>query len=389
MTRRHPRTFYKPLVAGAPKPFTDETKPRNVERMIHFAGFHDPKMAAKGDEMLRNGSVDVLLGNFEDAVPVDQKPAARVAFVKMVRALGADGKKAGLWIRTNQLGSTMFMDDMEVVSSSAGAIDVVMVPKVESAADIVIVDWILAQTEAAAGFDKPIMIHAILETAEGVERVLEIASASPRMHGMSLGPADLAADRGMKTTRVGGPHPDYGTFADAEVPGKPRAFHQGELWHYTMGRLVDACKTAGIKPFYGPYGDFKDLAGCEAQFRNAAIMGCDGAWTLHPTQVEIARRVFSPDPKDLLSARRIVAAMPDGTGAVMIDGKMQDDATWKQAMVFLAQAEQIVAKEGETARARYFGPAMTPSDPRIEPRTPEGRAALAFALTGRGGPTSP
>ena len=382
MSGRHPRTFFKPLVVGAPRPFTDETRPRNVERMIHFVGFHDPKMAAKGEEMLRAGSVDVMLGNFEDAVPVDQKPAARGAFVKMLRSLGTGDKKAGLWIRTNQLGSTDFMDDMEVVKASSGAIDVVMIPKVECSADIIRVDWLLAQIEAAAGFEKPIMLHAILETAEGVERILDIACSSPRLHGMSLGPADLAADRGMKTTRVGGPHPDYGTFADAEVPGRPRAFHQGELWHYTMGRLVDACKTAGIKPFYGPFGDFKDLVGCEAQFRNAAIMGCDGAWTLHPTQVEIARRVFSPDPKDLLTARRIVAAMPDGNGAVMIDGKMQDDATWKQAMIFLVQAEQIVGKEGETARTRYFGPALPPNDPRIIPRTFEGRSALALASTG-------
>ncbi|MFV0295496.1 MAG: HpcH/HpaI aldolase/citrate lyase family protein [Hyphomicrobiaceae bacterium] len=383
MNDRHPRQFYKPLVTGAPKPFTDETKPQVVERMIHFAGFHDPKMAGKGEDMLRAGTVDVLLGNFEDAVPVDQKPAAREAFIAMMRGLEPGDKKAGLWIRSNQLSSTMFMEDMKLVKASGGMLDVVMVPKVESAADIVRVDWLLAQIEAEMGFATPIMIHAILETAEGVERVLEIASASPRMHGMSLGPADLAADRGMKTTRVGGPHPDYGTYADAEAPGRPRAFHQGELWHFTMARLVDACKTAGIKPFYGPYGDFKDLVGCEAQFRNAAIMGCDGAWTLHPTQVEIARRVFSPEPKDLMSARRIVASMPDGTGAVMLDGKMQDDATWKQAMVFLRQAVDIIGREGEAARERYFGTPIPKSDPRLEPKSADGRKALALALSGK------
>ena len=195
MLGRHPRHFYRPLVSGAPKPFTDETRPRHVERMIHFVGLHDAKMAAKSGEMLRSGNVDVLLGNFEDAVPVDQKPAARAAFVKLVGSLPPGTKQCGLWIRTNQLGSPMFMDDMEVVRQSSGHIDVVMIPKVESAADIIRVDWMLAQIESAAGFEHPIMVHAILETAEGVERILEIASASPRMHGMSLGPADLAADR--------------------------------------------------------------------------------------------------------------------------------------------------------------------------------------------------
>jgi malyl-CoA/(S)-citramalyl-CoA lyase len=178
-----------------------------------------------------------------------------------------------------------------------------------------------------------------------------IATASPRMHGMSLGPADLAASRAMKTTRVGGGHPEYKVLADAAGEA-PRPAYQQDLWHYTLAKMVDACAAAGIKPFYGPFGDFSDPAACEAQFRNAFLMGCAGAWTLHPSQVGIAKRVFAPDPGEVAFAMKIVAAMPDGTGAVMIDGKMQDDATWKQAKVVVDLAKLVAAKDPEMG-ARY------------------------------------
>jgi malyl-CoA/(S)-citramalyl-CoA lyase len=169
------------------------------------------------------------------------------------------------------------------------------------------------------------------------------------MHGMSLGPADLAASRAMKTTRVGGGHPDYKVLADAGAG--PRAAFQQDLWHYTLGKMVDACAAAGIKPFYGPFGDFSDPDACEAQFRNAFLMGCLGAWSLHPSQIGIAKQVFSPDPDEVRFARRIIAAMPDGTGAVMIDGKMQDDATWKQAKVLVDLARLVAAKDPDLAAA--------------------------------------
>jgi malyl-CoA/(S)-citramalyl-CoA lyase len=200
---------------------------------------------------------------------------------------------------------------------------------------------------------KPILIHAILETAEGVNNVEAIATASPRMHGMSLGPADLAASRAMKTTRVGGGHPDYKVLADAVAGDAARSAFQQDLWHYTIARMVDACAAAGIKPFYGPFGDFADAQACEAQFRNAFLMGCVGAWTLHPSQVPIAKRVFSPDPAEVTLAKKIIAAMPDGSGAVMIDGKMQDDATWKQAKVLVDLARLVAAKD--PAMAALYG----------------------------------
>jgi malyl-CoA/(S)-citramalyl-CoA lyase len=208
---------------------------------------------------------------------------------------------------------------------------------------------LLAQLEAKNGVTRPIMIHAILETAEGVKNVDAIAAASPRMHGISLGPADLAASRAMKTTRVGGGHPEYKVIADAEGEA-PRATFQQDLWHYTIAKMVDACASAGIKAFYGPFGDFSDAAACESQFRNAFLLGCAGAWSLHPTQIDIAKRVFSPDPKEVAFAKRVLEAMPDGTGAVMIDGRMQDDATWKQCKVVVDLAKQVAAKDADFAK---------------------------------------
>jgi malyl-CoA/(S)-citramalyl-CoA lyase len=342
-----PRNFFKPLAIGAPAPLRD--LPLRLERMIHFVPPHIEKVRAKVPELI--AQVDVVLGNLEDAIPADAKEAARAGFIAMAKA--SEFGETGLWTRINALNSPWVIDDItDVVASIGQKLDVIMLPKVEGPWDIHYLDQFLAQLEAKHGVKKPILIHAILETAEGVDNVASIAVASPRMHGISLGPADLAASRAMKTTRVGGGHPEYKVLADAGAPGAPRLAFQQDLWHYTIAKMVDACAAAGIKAFYGPFGDFADGAACEAQFRNAFLMGCVGAWTLHPNQVPIAKRVFSPDPAEVAFAKKIIAAMPDGSGAVMIDGKMQDDATWKQAKVLVDLAGLVAEKDPEMGQ-RY------------------------------------
>jgi malyl-CoA/(S)-citramalyl-CoA lyase len=342
-----PRNFFKPLAIGAPAPLRD--LPLRLERMIHFVPPHIEKVRAKVPELI--AQVDIVLGNLEDAIPADAKEAARKGFIAMAKA--SEFGETGLWTRINALNSPWVLDDIaEIVAAIGQKLDVIMLPKVEGAWDIHYLDQFLAQLEAKHGVKKPILIHAILETAEGVNNVDAIATASPRMHGISLGPADLAASRAMKTTRVGGGHPDYKVLADASAPEAPRAAFQQDLWHYTIAKMVDACAAAGIKAFYGPFGDFADSAACEAQFRNAFLMGCVGAWTLHPSQVPIAKRVFSPEPAEVAFAKKIIAAMPDGSGAVMIDGKMQDDATWKQAKVLVDLAGLVAEKDPEMAQ-RY------------------------------------
>ena len=338
------KDFFRPLAVGAPTPPSEI--PARPSRAIHFFDPSNAKMAAKIPQMV--GTVDVLLGNLEDAVKADNKEAAREGLVKI--AQDTDFGPTQLWTRINSLDSPWVLDDLSRLVPAIGhKLDVIMVPKVQGAEDIHYVDRLLAQLEAKAGLDRPILIHAILETARGVANVEEICGASPRMQGLSLGPADLAADRRMKTTRVGGGHPGYLVRQDpvVEQPDAHRAIFQQDLWHYTIARMVDACATHGIYPYYGPFGDIADVVACEDQFRNAFLLGCVGTWSLHPKQIAIANKVFSPSVEDIKHARRVVAAMGDGTGAVMLDGKMEDDASLKQCLVMVELAEQLAAIDPE------------------------------------------
>ncbi|MBX3507253.1 HpcH/HpaI aldolase/citrate lyase family protein [Parvibaculum sp.] len=344
-----PTNFYKPLAIGAPAPYRE--LPVALERMIHFFPGHNEKVRAKIGDVIPQ--VDVLLGNLEDAIPADAKDAARRGVIEVGKT--HDFGSTGFWVRINPLNSPWMLDDvMELVAEIGDKLDVIMLPKVEGAWDIHYLDQLLAQLEAKHGLKKPLLIHAILETAQGVKNVEEIASASPRMHGMSLGPADLAASRKMKTTRVGGGHPFYRVLEDPKEDGSPRIAAQQDLWHYTFAKMVDACVANDIRPFYGPFGDIQDLDACEQQFRNAFLMGCVGAWSLHPNQIAIAKRVFSPAPDEVIFARKILDAMPDGTGVAMIDGKMQDDATWKQAKVIVDLARKVAEKDPDLAKAYGF-----------------------------------
>jgi malyl-CoA/(S)-citramalyl-CoA lyase len=344
-----PIHFYKPLAIGAPQPLRE--LPVRPERMIHFFPPHIEKIRTRLPETARR--VDVLCGNLEDAIPADAKEAARAGFIEGARTL--EPGNTALWTRVNALNSPWFLDDMaEIVAAVGNKLDVIMIPKVEGPWDIHFVDQYLALLEARHEVRTPILLHALLETAQGVKNVEEIAAASPRMHGMSLGPADLAASRGMKTTRVGGGHPSYGVLADPIEGQEERAFAQQDLWHYTIAKMVDACVAYGLRAFYGPFGDLKDEAACESQFRNAFLLGCTGAWSLAPNQIDIAKRVFSPNVDEVLFAKRILEAMPDGSGVAMIDGKMQDDATWKQARVIVDLAQLVAQKDPDLAAAYGF-----------------------------------
>ncbi len=351
MSARSPKDFFQPLAVGAPDP------PREIpflpSRMIHFFNPAVDKIVAKLPDLAPK--VDVLLGNLEDAVPVDQKQDARAGLVRVAQTMDLAGTQ--LWTRVNSLDSPWGLDDLITLVTEIGThLDVIMVPKVEGPEDIHYIDRLLAQLEAKAGLDEPLLVHAILETARGVANVEAICGASPRMQGLSLGPADLAADRRMKTTRVGGGHPGYlvRQDPDADDPDRPRATYQQDLWHYTVARMVDACGMHGILPYYGPFGDIADTTACEDQFRNAYLLGCVGAWSLHPVQIDIAKKVFSPEPAEVAWAQRVIAEMGDGSGAVMIDGKMQDDATVKQCHVVVELARNLARRDTDLAAAYGF-----------------------------------
>jgi malyl-CoA/(S)-citramalyl-CoA lyase len=344
---RSPKDFFTPLAIGAPEPVREI--PFRPSRMIHFFDPSNEKMVGKVPDIAPK--VDILLGNLEDAVQADRKEAARDGLVQVGRDWDPS-QGTQLWTRVNALDSPWVLDDLTTLVTEIGdRLDVIMLPKVEGAEDIHYADRLIAQLEARAGLSRPILLHAILETARGVANVEEICLASPRMQGLSLGPADLAADRRMKTTRVGGGHPGYLVRedpVDGDVEGARRTYQQ-DLWHYTVARMVDACGVAGILPFYGPFGDIKDTVACEDQFRNAYLLGCVGAWSLHPVQIDIAKKVFSPEPDEVAWAKRVVEEMGDGSGAVMIDGKMQDDATYKQCQVVLDLARSLAERDPELA----------------------------------------
>ncbi len=348
---RSARDFFKPLAVGAPQPVREI--PFKPSRVIHFFPPHIDKVVAKLPEVVP--TVDILLGNLEDAIPMADKEAARAGLVNVARSL--EMGETQFWTRVNSLDSPWCLDDITTLVTEVGdKLDVIMVPKVEGPEDIHYIDRLLAQLEARAGLDRPILVHAILETARGVANVEAICAASPRMQGLSLGPADLAANRRMKTTRVGGGHPDYLVRADPDAadPDQPRATYQQDLWHYTLARMVDACVTFGLLPFYGPFGDINDTIACEDQFRNAYLLGCVGAWSLHPVQIEIAKRVFSPRPEEVVHAQRVIDAMGDGTGAIMLDGKMEDDASVKQCKVVVELAHRLAARDPQLAIAYGF-----------------------------------
>src|SRR3954464_5832960 len=299
---RHPRDFFKPLAIGAPEPLREI--PLKPSRMIHFFDPSNEKIVGKLAGIAARA--DIVLGNLEDAIAVENKEPAREGLIRVGKEI--DLGQTALWTRVNALESPWVLDDItRLVSEIGDVLEVIMVPKVEGPEDIHYVDRLLAQLEARAELSRPILVHALLGPAQGVNNVEAIANASPRMQGMSLGPAGLAASRRMKTTRVGGGHPGYRVVAGAEGAA-PRPAFQQDLWHYTIGRMVDACAAAGIFPFYGPFGDIKDAGGGEPHFRAASLMGGVGAWSVPRVQIDIAKRVFSPEPEEVRFARRVLEA---------------------------------------------------------------------------------
>ncbi len=232
-----------------------------------------------------------------------------------------------------------------------------MIPKVEGPWDIHYVDRLLAQLEAKHKVQRPILVHAILETALGVTNVEEICAASPRMQGVSFGPADLAASRRMKTTRVGGGHPAYlvRTDPDPKNPDAPRPTAQQDPWHYSIARMVDACAATGALPFYGPFGDISRPARLRGPVPRRVPARLRRRLVAAPEPDRRSpRRCSARRSRRSLFAKRVLEAMPDGRGVLMLDGKMQDDATWKQCRVMVNLAKLLAAKDPELARLYGF-----------------------------------
>ena len=302
-----------------------------------------PGSSVKLFEKAAKSAADVIFLDLEDAVAPDDKPQARKNIVQALHDVDWGNKT--LSVRINGLDTHyMYRDVVDVVEQAGDKLHLIMIPKVGTAADIYAVDMLLTQIEAAKGFKRRIGIEVIIETALGMQNINEIAAASPRLESLHFGVADYAASTRARTTSIGGPNALYGVLTDKDGD-KPREYFWGDMWHYAISRMVVAARANGLRPIDGPFGDFSDAEGYRAQANRAAILGCEGKWAIHPSQIPLANEVYTPPEAEVAKARRILEAMTqaqaEGKGAVALDGKLIDIASIRQAEALVQQAELI------------------------------------------------
>ncbi len=288
-------------------------------------------------EKMASSDADVINLDLEDSVAPDDKPEARQ---NIVQAIGdIDWGTKHLSVRINGLDTPFWYRDVVDLLEKAGPrIDQIMIPKVGNAADVYAVDALVTAVEAAQGRDKPIAFEVIIETAAGLAHVEEIAASSPRLQAMSLGAADFAASMGMQTTGIGGTQENYYMLHEGQK-------HWSDPWHWAQTAIVAACRTHGVLPVDGPFGDFSDDEGFRAQALRSATLGMVGKWAIHPKQVALANAVFTPSEAQVTEAREILEAMEqakrDGSGAAVYKGRLVDLASIRQAEVIVRQSEMI------------------------------------------------
>jgi malyl-CoA/(S)-citramalyl-CoA lyase len=303
-------------------------------------------------EKAARSDADVVFLDLEDAVAPDDKERARRNVVEAVNDLDWGAKT--LSVRINGLDTPyMYRDVVDLLERAGDRLDMIMIPKVGTAADVYAVDVLVTQIEAAKGRRKRIGFELIIETALGMVNVDAIARASRRNESLHFGVADYAASTQARTTAIGGPSPAYGVLTDAAGEGgtgegSDRAFHWGDMWHYALSRIVVAARAAGLRPIDGPFGDFSDPEGFRAQAGRAVALGCEGKWAIHPSQVALANEMCTPSDAEVAKARRILEAMEqarkEGRGAVALDGRMIDAASIRQAEVLVRKAGWIAAR---------------------------------------------
>jgi malyl-CoA/(S)-citramalyl-CoA lyase len=299
-------------------------------------------------EKAARSQADVVFLDLEDAVAPDKKEQARKNVVQAINDIDWGGRT--LSVRINGLDTHyMYRDVVDVLEQAGDRLDLIMIPKVGTAADVYAVDMLVSQVEAAKGRKRRVGFELIIETALGMANVDAIAAASRRNESLHFGVADYAASTRARTTQIGGPNPAYAVLTDKAEDGS-RAVHWGDMWHYAIARMVVAARANGLRPIDGPFGDFSDPDGFRAQAGRAAVLGCEGKWAIHPAQVALANEVMSPPEKEVERARRVLAAMEqarkEGKGAVSLDGRLIDIASIKQAEAIVAKADQIARSGG-------------------------------------------
>ncbi len=288
-------------------------------------------------------ATDILFLDCEDAVAPDQKEQARENIIQGLNEVDFGAKAVS--VRINGLDTHwMYRDVIDVIERGGERLDMIMIPKVGTPADVYALDMLVTQVEAAVGRKRKIGFELIIETALGMANVEAIAGASPRNECLHFGVADYAASTKARTTVIGGPNADYGVLTDQLESGE-REYHWGDMWHYALARMVVAARAHGLRPVDGPFGDFSDPDGFRAQGNRAAVLGCEGKWAIHPSQIVLANEIFSPSAEEVDKATRIIEAMEqaqkEGKGAVSLDGRLIDIASIKQAENLVKKAEQI------------------------------------------------
>jgi malyl-CoA/(S)-citramalyl-CoA lyase len=311
---------------------------------------HRSELAVPGSqpqlfEKAAASGADVVFLDLEDAVAPDDKVAARKNVIQALNDI--DWGTRTMTVRINGLDTHyMYRDVVDVMEQAGKRLDMIMIPKVGTASDVYAIDMLCTQIEDAMGLGKRIGFSHIIETALGMANVDEIAGASKRNEALHFGVADYAASTKARTTNIGGVNPDYAVLTDPGDDGE-RAVHWGDMWHYAIARMVVAARANGLRPIDGPFGDFKDADGYCAAARRAAVLGCEGKWAIHPSQVGLANDVFSPSDAEVTKAKRIIEAMAkaakEGKGAVSLDGRLIDIASIRQAEVLVKKAEMISA----------------------------------------------
>jgi len=320
-----------------------EQAPARLNRSELAVPGSNPKLFEKAAA----SAADVIFLDLEDAVAPDDKVQARKNIIKALNTI--DWGTKTMSVRINGLDTHyMYRDVVDIIEQGGDRLDLIMIPKVGTAADVYAVDMLVTQCEDAVGRKKRIGFEMIIETALGMANVDEIAAASKRNESLHFGVADYAASTKARTTVIGGPNEMYGVLTDKK-DGEARDYHWGDMWHYAIARMVVAARANGLRPIDGPFGDFSDPDGFRAQANRAAVLGCEGKWAIHPSQITLANEVNSPSKAEVDKAKRILKAMKEaqkeGKGAVSLDGRLIDIASIKQAEVMVQKAKQI-AKAG-------------------------------------------
>ena len=318
--------------------FTSITQaPARLHRSEHAVPGSNPALFEKAAA----SAADVIFLDVEDAVAPDDKERARRNIIAGLNEI--DWGTKTMMVRINGLDTHYMYRDVIDIVEGCERLDMILIPKVGVAADVYAIDMLVTQVETAVRRTKRIGFEVLIETALGMANVEAIAQASPRLEAMSFGVADYAASTRARTTVIGGVHPDSGVLADADAgAGTARAYFWTDPWHAAQTRMLVACRAYGLRPVDGPFGDFGDPDGFRSAARRVAVLGFEGKWAIHPSQIALANEVFTPTPAEIDKARRILAAMEtaarEGRGAVSLDGRLIDIASIRMAESLLGKA---------------------------------------------------